>query len=215
LLPPRGGPNFRFSVDGDTERTEQHALSADLSNMVKGRAAAREIISWIEESVFPLHGLEGTLKVVTQTFLDIGSKSFTHLITVLERYGQVITKICPDQDKQVMLIAEVGYYWKNNAQVAAIAIDRMMGYRLISNLAIVRWVFSPENIEQFHTSDHPWEVYHLNFYRLFCSLLLDGVCMFTEYNQHPSPPTQKKKKKQEKYFWLFGFPSCTALEYYK
>lgn len=158
LLPPRGGPNFIFSVDGDTERTEQHALSTDLSNMVKGRAAAREIISWIEESVFPLHGLEVTLKVVMQTFLDIGSKSFTHLITVLERYGQVITKICPDQDKQVMLIAEVGYYWKNNAQVAAITIDRMMGYRLISNLAIVRWVFSPENIEQFHTSDHPWEV---------------------------------------------------------
>ncbi|XP_040991745.1 nuclear cap-binding protein subunit 1 [Juglans microcarpa x Juglans regia] len=158
LLPPKGGPNFRFSVDGDTERTEQHALSADLSNMVKGRAAAREIISWIEESLFPLHGLEVTLKVVLQTFLDIGSKSFTHLITVLERYGQVIANICPDQDKQVMLIAEVGYYWKNNAQMAAIAIDRMMGYRLISNLAIVRWVFSPENIEQFHTSDHPWEV---------------------------------------------------------
>ncbi|KAF5447723.1 hypothetical protein F2P56_033252 [Juglans regia] len=158
LLPPKGGPNFRFSVDGDTERTEQHALSADLSNMVKGRATAREIISWIEESVFPLHGLEVTLKVVLQTFLDIGSKSFTHLITVLERYGQVIAKICPDQDKQVMLIAEVGYYWKNNAQMAAIAIDRMMGYRLISNLAIVRWVFSAENIEQFHTSDHPWEV---------------------------------------------------------
>ncbi|KAG6682662.1 hypothetical protein I3842_13G154200 [Carya illinoinensis] len=158
LLPPKGGPNFRFSVDGDTERTEQHALSVDLSNMVKGRAAAREIISWIEESLFPVHGLEVTLKVVLQTFLDIGSKSFTHLITVLERYGQVIAKICPDQDKQVMLIDEVGYYWKNNAQMAAIAIDRMMGYRLISNLAIVRWVFSPENIEQFHTSDHPWEV---------------------------------------------------------
>lgn len=158
LLPPKGGPNFKFSVDGDKERTEQHALSADLCNMVKGRAAAREIISWIEESVLPLHGLEVTLKVVVQTLLDIGSKSFTHLITVLERYGQVIAKICNDQDKQVMLIAEVGYYWKNNAQMAAIAIDRMMGYRLVSNLAIVRWVFSPENIEQFHTSDHPWEV---------------------------------------------------------
>ncbi|KAL7186925.1 hypothetical protein ACSBR2_028607 [Camellia fascicularis] len=42
--------------------------------------------------------------------------------------------------------------------MTAIAIDRMMGYRLISNLAIVRWVFSPTNIEQFHTTDHPWEI---------------------------------------------------------
>lgn len=156
-------------MDGDTERTEQHALSADLSSMMKGRATSREIISWIEESVVPLHGQEVALKVVVQTFLDMGSKSFTHLITVLERYGQAIAKICPDEPKQVMLIAEVGYYWRNNAQMAAIAIDRMMGYRLISNLAIVRWVFSPENVEQFHTSDHPWEVNHQKSCILFSS----------------------------------------------
>lgn len=137
--------------------------------MVKGRAAAREIITWVEESVLPVHGLEATLKVVVQTLLDIGSKSFTHLITVLERYCQVIAKLCPDQDKHAMLIAEVGYYWKNNAQMAAIAIDRMMGYRLVSNLAIVRWVFSPENIDQFHTSDHPWEVHHHKFLPTFLS----------------------------------------------
>ncbi|KAF5743769.1 hypothetical protein HS088_TW08G00356 [Tripterygium wilfordii] len=158
LLPPRGGPNFSYSVEDGRERTEEHALSAELSSKVKGRQTARDIISWVEESVFPVHGFETTLKVVVQTLLDIGSKSFTHLITILERYGQVIARICPDHDKQVMLIVEVSSYWKNNTQMTAIAIDRMMGYRLISNLAIVRWVFSPLNIEQFHTSDRPWEV---------------------------------------------------------
>lgn len=45
--------------------------------------------------------------------------------------------------------------------MTAIAVDRMMGYRLVSNLAIVRWVFSEENVEQFHTSDRPWEVLNL------------------------------------------------------
>ncbi|KAJ9164313.1 hypothetical protein P3X46_023908 [Hevea brasiliensis] len=158
LLPPKGSPNFNYSMEEGKERTEQHALSAELSNKVKGRQTAREIISWVEESVLPHHGLEVTLTMVVQTLLDIGSKSFTHLITVLERYGQVIARICHDQDKQIMLIAEVSSYWKNNAQMTAITIDRMMGYRLISNLAIVRWVFSSANIEQFHTSDRPWEV---------------------------------------------------------
>lgn len=156
MLPPKGGPNFALSAE---DNSEQHALSVELKSMVKGRAAVREIIIWTEEKVFPVHGLEVTLKVVVQTLLDIGSKSFTHLITVLERYFQVIAKICPDQDKQVMLITEVASYWKNNTQMTAIAIDRMMGYRLLSNLSIVRWVFSPENIEQFHTSDRPWEVW--------------------------------------------------------
>ncbi|KAI8020685.1 Nuclear cap-binding protein subunit 1 [Camellia lanceoleosa] len=154
LLPPKGGPNFKYSGEDGTE----HALSVELSGMVKARQTIREVISWMEENVMPAHGFEITLSVIVQTLLDIGSKSFTHLITVLERYGQVIARICTDQDKQVMLIAEVSSYWKNSAQMTAIAIDRMMGYRLISNLAIVRWVFSPANIEQFHTTDHPWEI---------------------------------------------------------
>lgn len=108
--------------------------------------------------MLPAHGLDVTLRVVVQTLLNIGSKSFTHLITVLERYGQVLARICTDQDKQVMLISEVSFFWKNNGQMTAIAIDRMMGYRLISNVAIVRWVFSSSNVSQFHVSDRPWEV---------------------------------------------------------
>ncbi|XP_061349949.1 nuclear cap-binding protein subunit 1 [Gastrolobium bilobum] len=157
LLPPKGGPNFTFGAEDGKENNE-HVISGELNNMVKGKAPVREIISWIDESVFPNNGLEVTLRVVVQTLLHIGSKSFTHLITVLERYGLVIAKLCPDQDKQVMLIAEVSSFWKSNTQMTAIAIDRMMGYRLVSNLAIVIWVFSAENIEQFHTSDRPWEV---------------------------------------------------------
>ena len=159
LLPPKGGPNFKYSGEDVSDRTEK-ALSLELNNLVKGRQTFREIITWVEDSVIPVHGSDFALRVVIQTLLDIGSKSFTHLITVLERYGQVIGKICPDQDRQIMLIAEVSSYWKNSSQMTAITIDRMMGYRLLSNLAIVRWVFSSSNVDQFHISDRPWEVYY-------------------------------------------------------
>ncbi|CAA0842134.1 Nuclear cap-binding protein subunit 1 [Striga hermonthica] len=156
LLPPKGSINFRYSsAEGD--QTE-HGLSSELTAMVKERSTARAIISWIEDQVLPAHGWDITLRVVAQTLLNIGSKSFTHLITVLERYGQVIAKICPDQDKQVILICEMSELWKNNAQMTAIAIDRMMGYRLLSNVAIVRWVFLESNVNQFHISDRSWEI---------------------------------------------------------
>lgn len=156
LLPPKGTPNFIYSAE-DGDQTE-HGLSSELTGMVKERLTTREIISWIDDHVLPAHGLDVTLRVVVQTLLNIGSKSFTHLITVLERYGQIIAKICPDQEKQVMLISEVSSFWKNNGQMTAVAIDRMMGYRLISNVAIVRWVFLSSNVDQFHISDRPWEI---------------------------------------------------------
>ncbi|KZV27597.1 nuclear cap-binding protein subunit 1 [Dorcoceras hygrometricum] len=156
LLPPKGAPNFIYSAE-DGDQTE-HSLSVELNGMVKDRLTSHEIVSWIESKVIPDQGVDVTLRVVVQTFLNIGSKSFTHLITVLERYGQVIARICSDQDKQVLLLSEVSSFWKNNTQMTAIAIDRMMGYRLVSNLAIVRWVFLPQNVDQFHLSDRPWEV---------------------------------------------------------
>ncbi|XP_039128613.1 nuclear cap-binding protein subunit 1 isoform X1 [Dioscorea cayenensis subsp. rotundata] len=158
LLPPKEGTSFKYSVIDGEEKTEGHKISAELCSLVKGRKTAREIMSWVEETVIPVHGSKLAMEVVIQTLMDIGSKSFTHLITVLERYGQVIGKLCPERDGQVLLLDEVGSYWKNNTQMTAIAIDRMMGYRLVSNLSIVNWVFSSSNIEQFHTSDRPWEV---------------------------------------------------------
>ncbi|CAD5318429.1 unnamed protein product [Arabidopsis thaliana] len=158
LLPPKAGPNFMYSLEEGKEKTEEQQLSAELSRKVKEKQTARDMIVWIEETIYPVHGFEVTLTIVVQTLLDIGSKSFTHLVTVLERYGQVFSKLCPDNDKQVMLLSQVSTYWKNNVQMTAVAVDRMMGYRLVSNQAIVRWVFSPENVDQFHVSDQPWEI---------------------------------------------------------
>ena len=132
--------------------------------MVRGKKNVRDIILWVEEHVIPTNGAEFALDVVSQTLLDIGSKSFTHLITVLERYGQIISKLCPNEEMQLLLMDEVSAYWKNSTQMTAIAIDRMMGYRLISNLAIVKWGFSPANVEQFHVSDRPWEVKPLSLH---------------------------------------------------
>lgn len=156
LLPPKGVPDFRYGIE-DNDKTE-YTLSTELNAMVKGRKTARDVVIWLEESVIPVNGLDVALRVVVQTLLDIGSKSFTHLITVLERYGQVIAKMCPNEETQILLIAEVSEFWKNSAQTTAITIDRMMGYRLISNLAIVKWVFSSPNIDLFHTTDRLWEI---------------------------------------------------------
>ncbi|CAN8270752.1 unnamed protein product [Cochlearia groenlandica] len=158
LLPAKSGPKYMYSLEEGKEKTEQHQLSAELNKKVKEKQTARDMILWIEETIYPVHGFEVTLTVVVQTLLEIGSKSFTHMVTVLERYGQVFAKLCPDNEKQAMLLSQVSIYWKNNAQMTAVAIDRMMGYRLVSNQAIVKWVFLAENVDQFHLSDQPWEI---------------------------------------------------------
>lgn len=158
LLPPKAGPNFKFHSDESNESTDGLKLSKELIGLIRGKKSTYDIILWVEEQIIPKNGTEFALDVVSQTLLDMGSKSFTHLVTILERYNKIISKLCPNEEMQLLLMNGVSAYWKNSTQMTAIAIDRMMGYRLISNLAIVRWVFSPANVEQFHVSDRPWEI---------------------------------------------------------
>lgn len=106
LLPLKGGPDFKYTItDKNLELTDGHRLSRELNGLVRTRKTQREISSWVEEYITKEHGPKFALEVVAQTLLDIGSKSFTHLITVLERYGQVMIILC-----YFVLQGEIGLY---------------------------------------------------------------------------------------------------------
>lgn len=159
LLPAKNSPCFKYGAENQDNCTESEMLlSTELTAMVKGKKSAREIQIWVEEKILPSLGQKAAIEIIVQTMFYLGSKSFTHMTTVLERYGQVFAKLASDQGLQVFLIQEVSRIWQNNAQMTVISIDRMMGYRIISNLSIASWVFATENVQQFHTSDWIWEV---------------------------------------------------------
>lgn len=159
LLPPKSSPYFKYTTENQEGCTESEMLlSTELTAMVKSKKTARDIQVWVEEKILPSLGQRTAIEIVVQTLFYLGSKSFTHMVTVLERYGQVLTKLASDQSLQVFLIQEVSKVWQNSVQMTVIAIDRMMGYRIISNLSIACWVFAPENVGQFHSSDYIWEI---------------------------------------------------------
>jgi len=59
---------------------------------------------------------------------------------------------------QVAVVASVVRLWQESPQMASILVDRCMALRIVSNLAIVDWVFTPNNLPLFHASDRVWEV---------------------------------------------------------
>lgn len=64
------------------------------------------------------------------------------------------------QALQVAVVASVVRLWRDSPQMAAILVDRCMALRIVSNLAIVDWVFTQDNLPLFHSSDRVWEVCH-------------------------------------------------------
>lgn len=159
LLPPKNTPVYVYAPENkDSVSEAELALATELTSLVRGKKTVREIQVWIDERILPTQGQQASIQIVAQTLLYIGSKSFTHTVTVLEKYGQIFRKIAPDHDSQIAMIDTVSQLWRNSAQMTAIVIDRMMGYRMVSNLAIVAWVFGARNVHQFHTSDQVWEI---------------------------------------------------------
>eukprot|EP00252_Welwitschia_mirabilis_P015711 TRINITY_DN3478_c0_g1_i2.p1 TRINITY_DN3478_c0_g1~~TRINITY_DN3478_c0_g1_i2.p1 ORF type:complete len:578 (+),score=126.15 TRINITY_DN3478_c0_g1_i2:183-1736(+) len=160
LLPPKDcGPSFKYSIVSEGKQAEAElALSTELLAMVKEKKAIREIYNWVEEKIVSVYGIKTAIEVVMQTLLNFGSKSLTHLSNVLERFAHLFSKLGSDHSNQVLIINEVAKLWQKNVQMTVITVDRMMGYRIISNFAIVRWVFTPSNIKQFHTSGQAWEI---------------------------------------------------------
>ncbi|CAI5518984.1 unnamed protein product, partial [Closterium sp. Naga37s-1] len=131
--------------------------------MVRTKRAGKEVAAWVEEQAVGKVGKVGgdkgrALDVVAQTLLVLGSKSITHAVTVLERYGLALQLLAPDQSSQVQLLHSIWTVWANAPQMAAVVVDRCLGFRLVSPLALLDWCFLPSHYDLYHTSERIWEI---------------------------------------------------------
>eukprot|EP00899_Mesostigma_viride_P028317 jgi/Mesvir1/8670/Mv02610-RA.1 len=134
------------------------AAARELLSMIHQKKLARDVNMWLDEKVLPSLGAESALEVLAQTFLHYGAKTFTHTVTVFERFQPVMERLLQSEAAQIKLLELVADFWCNSAQWMAFVIDRLMTMRMVSNTAIVRWCFLPRQAALVHTTDTVWEV---------------------------------------------------------
>ncbi|KAF9973203.1 Component of the cap-binding complex (CBC) [Actinomortierella ambigua] len=79
-----------------------------------------------------------------QCVLMLGSKSFSHILNVIERYLVILQKMNSTPEARLHTVKIVAAFWKNNTQFLGILLDKMLNYRVVDPIAIVKWVFEPE-----------------------------------------------------------------------
>lgn len=162
MMPPRATPVFRYSglMDGAASEAEVK-LAADLVALVRAKKGHKDLHAWVVGTAIPTLGSSAAaLDLTVQALANLGAKSFTHTLTMLERYAPLLHSLAPTQELQTAVVGSVAELWKNSPQMCAIVVDRCMGFRIVSSLAIVAWAFSPPYQMQFHVSDLVWEVLH-------------------------------------------------------
>lgn len=81
--------------------------------------------------------------VVVQTLLNAGSRSFSHLLNVVERYHDLLRALSTTPAARVTILASTARFWARSAQWVLIVFDKLLQYRIVEPVDVVTYVFSP------------------------------------------------------------------------
>ena len=87
----------------DEQATWLEILSRSCLQQVKHKVMSEGILAWVAEQSLEaeLGGGQGVLRMVLRALLVAGAKSFTHMITALERYCHVLQTLLAQTGPQV------------------------------------------------------------------------------------------------------------------
>ncbi|KAM0746015.1 hypothetical protein T439DRAFT_307230 [Meredithblackwellia eburnea MCA 4105] len=145
------GPGPSYSYESETH--SHSAAAAALLSLMRSKASVTDVdgeLSSFQTALMSENGLtEEAAEAVkrdmaVETLLQVGSRSFSHFLNVLERYLALLRSLTPSEASRVELINTVARFWKRNAQFRLIVIDKLLQYRLLDPTDIVAWVFEKD-----------------------------------------------------------------------
>lgn len=141
-LPDKPRNNFKY-LEGP--QVEGYRPAQILVNFLQQKHTSAQILTWFETEVI-VKDLPALLKVdiFVTCLLGTSSKSFSHLLTSIERYVPVLQKFICDLPSALQAITSAQIFWKFSAQRFIIVMSKLITYRIIPPPAVVEWIFSEE-----------------------------------------------------------------------
>ncbi|EAU80570.1 cap binding protein 80-PB [Coprinopsis cinerea okayama7 len=160
---PAEGPSPAFEYDASHPH---HDAAEAILNLFRGRAKAEDVISHLDELRTKLESSEeGHVNVDTlvrsiavQSLLQIGSRSFSHLLNAIERYLPLLRNLAgasapgatttgatatagSNPEARTEILSAAAAFWKHNRQMVGIVFDKLMQYQIVDPTDIVAWTF--------------------------------------------------------------------------
>lgn len=174
---PMSAPTFTFQyVDGETAGNEG---LFELVNVLSGKISSREDAEAIEMQLRAIGDyvesngnlLEGTVlshslpsaayiphDALLQCIMFQGSKSFSHLLNVVESYLELLQKWNENEEARIVTTHVVCSYWAKNSQFLEIILGKLVNYRVIDSKSVISWALGRQNLEDNYDRLHVWSV---------------------------------------------------------
>eukprot|EP01135_Chromosphaera_perkinsii_P011114 Nk52_evm23s2340 gene=Nk52_evmTU23s2340 len=126
--------------------------------------------------------VEKKIDIFVTCLLQVGSKSYSHLVNIIERNMKVFsTLIGTSARSKSLVLTAVCDFLKLNNHLMVILLDKLMTYRLIDISTIVNWMFTEEQLNSL-TEVYIWEIFHNTLNKMICrtSILKGNLKQFEE-----------------------------------
>ncbi|KAF9932161.1 Component of the cap-binding complex (CBC) [Mortierella alpina] len=142
------GPTWKF----ESPEHPYHAMASAVLNSLRAKNSIEQIEQTLEsmknaprlEDLTANEREDFIRELFTECVLMLGSKSFSHVLNVIERYLSILQRMNSTREARLHTVKIVAQFWRNNTQFMGILLDKMLNYRVVDAIAIVKWVFEPE-----------------------------------------------------------------------
>jgi nuclear cap-binding protein subunit 1 len=143
----------------DQKAHPHHEAAQSVLNLFRGRANAEDVIAHLDTLKSQLETSdEGHVNVdslirsiAVQSLLNIGSRSFSHLLNGIERYLALLRSLASGTlssssgrsytEAKNDILSAVASFWRNNRQIVGIVFDKLMQYQIVDPTDVVGWTF--------------------------------------------------------------------------
>ncbi|RCH82193.1 Component of the cap-binding complex (CBC), partial [Rhizopus azygosporus] len=155
-------PSFKYESAEDP----LHAKSKEVIDSIRTKKSVeelRDLLSRYKEELAS-SGVSSEVEqqsvireLFTQCLLLVGSKSFSHVLNVVERYLEVLRFLNATPEGRLHTVQIVSSFWKDNTQFLGILVDKLLNYRVIDPASVITWIFESDQFKQVGRA-YVWEV---------------------------------------------------------
>ncbi|KAF5363779.1 hypothetical protein D9756_000886 [Leucocoprinus leucothites] len=149
------GPAFEY----EDPSHPHHEAAQSVLNLFRGRANAEDVIAQLDTLKSQLEGsddghtnLDSLVRsIAVQSLLNIGSRSFSHLLNGLERYLALLRNLASsgvssaggygNTEAKNDILTAAASFWKHNRQMVGIVFDKLMQYQIVDPTDVIGWTF--------------------------------------------------------------------------
>ena len=133
LLPAKIEPNYLLA-DND--------LAKLFLQLISKRASIEEIYAFLNENSFENESEK--FNFIVEVFLFSAVPSTLHIISKFERYFSFFKSLTEKNENKIRFLQIVNSFWKNSQSHVIIIVDKLMSLKIVDNLSIISWIFSPD-----------------------------------------------------------------------